>query len=227
VLGTTFLLACSLFSSSCRTVSEEVASGVSQAYRGFVPARTAVVPCRPWPNGASLAEQPLSVEDEDVIGQLCEQFDDFVIEGYQDQPFMRGYSPRAVARLLELAEHPDYLDQVSSLWQRDSDACSSCRQPASFYQTTIAKRQNWRIWLQGLSRHTRNTDAVLMPFVVYAAEGRFDDRGLFTAQRRAQIVLLLIDSNNGNLIWSGGRSAEVSQQVLHTAGKVEELTFPE
>ncbi|RYZ83966.1 MAG: hypothetical protein EOP04_18935 [Proteobacteria bacterium] len=36
-----------------------------------------------------------------------------------------------------------------------------------------------------------------------------DDRGIYYATRSAAIVLLLIDTNNGELIWSGGKKGDI------------------
>lgn len=194
--------------SACVTPTSEK-FGVEDSYLAHIPARIAVLPCRLWPQGALFPTQRATTLAAENVANLCAQFDATILQGFVGQPFMRGLSPRVVQALLEKNSQPQHLAGLDNLWFRPGQACESCRHPATYYKEVIAPRTDWRAWLTTLSRASTNSDAVLLPFILSTGEEHADDRGLFYAQRSASIALLLIDSNNGQLIWSGGREAEV------------------
>lgn len=184
--------------------------GVQKEYVAYIPARIAVLPCRLWPQGALFPGQaPTTLPTE----ALCEQMDQYVLRGFDGQPFMRGLSPKVVQALLERNGQTKLMSGLEDLWFRPGQACEKCKTPAAYYRSAIAPRTEWRTWLSTLSRATTNSDAIFLPFIVSIQEEKVDDRGLFYAQRSAEIVFLLIDSNNGQLIWSGGRAAETRLPV--------------
>ena len=80
--------------------------------------------------------------------------------------------------------------------------------------------------LNDLSRTVRNADATLVPAVTYVRQRRFEDRGLNIAERSAEIVLLLIDTNNGLLLWSGGRQAQISNQLMASTKSPATIDYP-
>jgi len=221
------LLPVLVFVAACRTTHVPTSSGIQESYRGYVPARISVLPCQVWPNTARFASQPLTTTDQTVTDNLCQAIDAFVIDGFQDQPFMSGFSPRAVGQLLELAEKEDLLDQFASNWVRDDRFCLACNDALSVYAQGISQQQNWRLWSQELSQATRKADAALIPLIVYATEAQLDDRGLAIAKREAQVVLLLVDTNNGKLVWAATNKAEISTQKLQPASSTSQPNFPE
>lgn len=182
--------------------------GVQAEQMARIPARIAVVPCRDWPQGARFVDQPaLSLSPEDLT-ELCKRFDQFVLQGFEGQPYMRGLSPRVVLKLLEQSLQPDLLGQLDELWFRPGQACESCQHPASYYKEVIAPRKDWRAWLTNFSRSASQSDAILLPLIVDSSKGVMNDRGLKFNYRRAHLAILLIDTNNGELIWIGGRQTE-------------------
>ena len=42
----------------------------------------------------------------------------------------------------------------------------------------MSNNEDWRMWLEDFSEATRNTDAILFPFVMYVSEHHINDRGL-------------------------------------------------
>jgi hypothetical protein len=187
---------------------EKGAYGVQAEQLARIPARIAVLPCRPWPQGARFVGQPeLKLPPEDVK-VLCDKFDQFVLEGFDGQPYMRGISPRVVLKLLEQNQQPNPLTRIDELWFRPGQACESCQHPATYYRDVIAPRPDWRAWLTNFSRNASQSDAILLPLIVSADKGTKNDRGLIFNFRQAALALLLIDTNNGELIWIGGREAE-------------------
>jgi hypothetical protein len=182
--------------------------GVQAEQLARIPARIAVVPCRAWPQGARFVNQPELKASPEDLKALCEKFDQYVLQGFDGQPYMRGISPRVVLKLLEQSQQPDLLTKIDELWFRPGQACESCQHPASYYREVIAPRPDWRAWLTNFARSASQSDALLLPLVIEADKGTLNDRGLIFNFRRARIALLLIDTNNGELIWIGGRETE-------------------
>jgi uncharacterized protein YaeQ len=60
----------------------------------------------------------------------------------------------------------------------------------------------------------KDADTVLLPFVVQANEGITNERGLKTAFRRAQVVLILVLSSTAEIIWTQSRTASVVNHSL-------------
>ncbi|MFW7377820.1 MAG: hypothetical protein ACOH5I_03290 [Oligoflexus sp.] len=192
----------------------------------YIPARIAVLPCRLWPEQASYREMPLSNIPEDNRRELCQNLDQFVVEGFKNQPYMRGISPSVVLALLEREEKLDILDRIDELWRRQPSDCSNCTNAVSYYKQAISERESWRLWLSEFSRAAFNSDAILIPFITYAHEGRTEERGLSVAYRNGGTILLLIDTNTGALIWAGGREAQARRQLPKTQAGPESPEYP-
>jgi hypothetical protein len=191
----------------CATPDATDRYGVQTNFASLIPARISVLPCRSWPSTSRFVGQPLSNTSNEEFSKICTGFDEFVIDGFKNQPFMRGFSPKAVGKLLDTAKQTALLKEIDMLWRPANIDCSKCRSPMKFYTTAIADQQLWRMWLNQLSKATRNADAILLPFVSYHFTNREDDRGLDVAKRSIGIALLLIDTGTGKLIWSGGRES--------------------
>lgn len=195
--------------SQTRCVTPQAAQyGVQAEQLARIPARIAVLPCRTWPQGARFVNQPeIKLPPEDLTA-LCQKFDQYVLQGFDGQPYMRGLSPRVVSKLLEQAQQPELLTKIDELWFRPGQVCETCQHPASYYKEVIAPRADWRSWLTSFSRIVSQSDAILLPLVIDTDKGTLNDRGLIFNFRRASLSLLLIDTNNGQLIWIGGRKSE-------------------
>ena len=193
--------------------------GIQPEHAGYVPARIAIVPCQPWPSGARFQALPLTNVKPAAIQDLCESLDAYVLSGFNGQPYMKGFSPKAVTKSLAEANQQDLLGQLAALWMHTSGDCVQCATAPAYYKATIARRPSWLAWLNALSKAARNADSVLLPFVTFAGERTYDDRGLAVAERSAGVALLLVDTNNGELLWAGGREAAVQSKRL-TGGSV-------
>ena len=214
---------------ACTATLPSVDYGMRPEHRSFIPARIAVLPCTEWPNGARYQALP-NITSIAQVSDLCAVFDAFAVQGFQNQPFLKGFSPKAVATLLGQAQTPDLIKKIDSLWGHSPTDCMDCTNAPTFYSTSIAGRPEWRSWLHDFSRSVRNADAVLMPRVTYARERKLNDRGLLLAERSAEIVMLLIDANNGLLLWSGGRQAQIANQRIENekpSSALEFLPWPE
>lgn len=204
---THWYLVFALLLGACTTVETIDRYGVQTRFASLIPARIAVIPCRVWPQTSRFEGLPLTSWTPEEQTTICNRFDEFVLDGFKNQPFMRGFSPKAIAKLLDAAQQSSLTKEIDMLWRPANIDCRKCRTPMSFYQIAITDQQLWRLWLNQLSKSTRNSDAVLMPFAVYHNSTVYDDRGLSVSRRAASIVLLLIDAGSGHLIWSGGRES--------------------
>ncbi len=209
-----FFISYFALTAGCQHTAPEATFGIQANHVSYTPARTLVLNCRPWPTAGLYAGQPTSNFSPDDIQALCRKFDEFILRGFEGQPFMRGLSPKAVEKGLAAAQKPQHVDEINHQWRHLGTPCVPCNNPVSFYNTAIAPRGDWLLWLNTLSRSVRNADAVLLPLITFGSHLQFNDRGVIVNQRRAGVVMYLIDTERGSIIWAGGREAEVSHKAL-------------
>ncbi|MEZ4743909.1 MAG: hypothetical protein R3B45_15930 [Bdellovibrionota bacterium] len=211
----------------CTTTRPSTTYGMNEKYLGYVPARIAVLPCITWPALANFAGLQSSNSGKDIEDDLCSQLDISVIQAFNDQPYMKGFTPNAVQKLLQRENKEALLTQIVSIWSEQANACNACKNPPSYYNFSVAENPAWKLWLNGLSQATRNSDAVLLPFVLFTNQELVNDRGILMARRSAGITILLIDSNNGDLLWSAGRLTENSNKAIALQPPQENPTYPQ
>lgn len=213
-----------LLLNSCVSVND-THYGIQDNQLASLPARIAVLNCQGWPNSARMKNQAISNVSIEQQEKLCKKFDKTVIKGFSSQPFMRGYSPKIIKKLLKMSKKQALTGELPRLWNKKSP-CAKCDNVVSKYKEDISNSEDWRMWLEDFSKATRNTDAILLPFVIYLTENHINDRGLEKAIRESAIALLLIDSGNGDLIWSGYRQTDVENQTFFKASTFPSLDFP-
>ena len=214
-----------VFMNSCVSVND-THYGVQDNQLASLPARIAVISCQNWPNSARMREQAVSNVAIEEQERLCREFDKAVIKGFASQPFMRGYSPKIVTKLLKMSGKQDLPGKLAKLWTKKKP-CAECNNVVSKYNEDVADSEAWRMWLEDFSKATRNTDAVLFPFVLYLSEHHVNDRGLEKAIRASAIAMLLIDTGNGDLIWSSYRKTNVENQDYYKSTQFPSLEFPD
>lgn|GEM_PF-939280 len=221
------VLACSLIClAACTTPGKEATWGVQPDRASLVPARTAILPCRPWPTTARFHSLPLTSLKDAELKSICDQFDAFVVDGFKAQPYMRGLSPRLIIKVLEAEKNPLLLQKGFDTWSGATPAtCNLCTSAPGFYSSAVTSRPEWRKWLADFGLTAKSADALLIPFVMYAYENEHDDRGLLEKRRAAGVALLLVESATGALIWAGGQEAVAATKDLHTAATVKDLAF--
>lgn len=214
LVKTLITFAALLASGGCVSTATQTPYGVQEGHLSYVPARIATLACQPWPAGARFESLPLTNVGVAETKALCTEFDNFVLKSFNDQPYMKGYSPKFVAQQLTEAGAADLASKLPDAWAHRGSDCGTCETVPAFYHASIAGRLEWLTWLNSLSKNVRHADAVLLPFVTYAYERRLDDRGLVVAERGAGVTILLVDTNNGVLLWAGGREASVPHKEL-------------
>jgi hypothetical protein len=202
----------------CVSRLARVGDGLQSSFEGFVPGRIALLPCRLWPAAGVLASWPTAVVTPRERQDFCARVDQFVLDGFKDQPLMKGISPQLVGQLLERAGRKDLPDQIEQVWRRLPEDCFDCDRAASFYTHSIRQRPEWRAWLADLGMAAANSDAVLIPWIYYFGEERVNERGLLVSRRRLGAGLFLLSTQNGEMIWSGSRDGLAQNHVLARPG---------
>lgn len=221
IMASTLMLAV-----ACASTSTPPGYGIQEGHLGYVPARVAILPCRAWPAGARFETLPLMGAKEAEVTALCQAFDAQVIAAFEGQPYMKGFSPKFVGKRLEEAGRPGALLEVETLWRHGDNGCATCGSAPAYYSQSIGPRTPWVAWLATFSTTVRNADAVLMPFVMYAYQKTYNDRGLVVAERAAGVTMLLIDTSSADLLWAGGRDAVVPAKRLEKASPPKEPLAP-
>lgn len=228
--ATKSLLLCLLviFTSCAHRKWDEVTYGINPARRGFVPARIALLSCARWPDRATRIKNiPMINRPDAEIGTLCEEFDKYIADGFDNQPFMKGLSTKLVEKLTTTAALTPSLKEVfQEEWRSLAADCQDCPNLPTFYQHSIRTRPQWQVWLTKFSNASKGADAVLIPFVLSTSTRKEDDRGVWRSIRGGTVAMLLIDTNDGSLIWSQARDAEVIYKALSSTTKAADLAEP-
>lgn len=186
------------------------------------------MPCRIWPAQARWERLPLTGVNNTETQRLCDRLDEFIEEGFTNQPFMRANSRRFVLKTLRESGREAKLEELPRLWnRRAADRCADCRNAPSYYRSVVRERTDWSAWLAEVASQLKNADAMLFPFVTHAYERSYNDRGLKVAERGLGVVMLLIDTATGELLWAGGRHTVVPNKRLETATLPGPLAYPD
>lgn len=210
------LLLSLLFASCIHTNEPEAKFGINPSRKGFVPARIALLPCMIWPSGSTkIKHLPLVNRPREETTAICEDFDKYVADGFDNQPYMKGLSPKLVDKLYTAAGMtPSIIDALTSEWKGLAGDCQNCTNIPNLYVRSIQPRRSWQIWLANFSKATKGADALMVPIILSVNTRIEDDRGILQSIRSGAIAILLIDTNDGSLLWSGGRESEVVYKAL-------------
>jgi hypothetical protein len=217
-----------VFASCVHQEKAEVSYGINPARRGFVPARIALLPCIRWPDRSTrIKNVPIINRPETEISVLCEDLDKYVADGFDNQPFMKGLSAKLVEKLSTSANlKPSVSEVFFQYWKSLASDCQDCTNLPTFYERSIMKRTDWQVWLTNISNAAKGADAVLIPFVLSSSIHKEDDRGVLKSIRSGNVGLLLLDTNDGSIIWSQSREAEVVYKTLSSSAKKADLPEP-
>ena len=99
--------------SACVT---NVKAGLNPQYEGYISARIATFPCQAWPGNLKFSGRGELNVGEDIQRQACDYFDDFIVEVFKNQPFIKGLSAKMSYRVLKQNSQESML-RVSSVWK--------------------------------------------------------------------------------------------------------------
>ena len=205
--------------SACTTLEKVPFGFVSSKY--IIPARTAVFACELWQNPL-LGIQKSNLKNQEAT---CGILDKKIIAGFKDQPYMRGFTPRLMAKIhrksgFRSSKIMDFIHKVPK-------KCIDCGDVASYFNRNVASQPQWLAMLTEFSTQTKNADAILLPFIVEKNEVKENIRGLHVARRHLSYELLLISTQSGKLLWHGGNYVEKRNQWLATVpAKDHKQAFP-
>ncbi len=212
--------------SACTSTPNETPYGLQEGYQSYIPTRIAVMNCQFWPAALRFDALPLTNVDSKLVDDLCVKYDQHIIRGFSNQPYMKGFTPKVIDQLLKRAGKSNLMQEISTVWAFKTDDCKRCKNVPSFYNESILSRTAWRQWLNDFSKATRHSDAILFPYVDFMYEKTVNDRGLVIAKRAIGISLLLIDTNNGLLIWSGSQQGVLTNQRLENRETAKKVSYP-
>jgi hypothetical protein len=158
---------------------------------------------------------------------MCDDFDKYVADGFDNQPYMRGLSPKLTEKLYTSSGLSLPIEgSLATEWKGLATDCQDCKTVPDFYVKSIQDRRPWQIWLANFSKATKGADALMIPILVSMNTRIEDDRGILNSVRSGSIVILLVDTNDGSLLWSGGRKAEVVYKALANSVPRGEMKAP-
>lgn len=190
--------------------------GVQDGYQSFVPAKIVVLKCQNWIPFFDNHEQ------NSLLPELCPSIDSAIIQGFTNQPYMNGFTPKLVQQMLKKSDLDTHLDDLTAFWKRPVTTSPSSEGLLESYRNFTLPNPKWLVWLHQLSQATGYSDGLLLPLIVWVEESQDTVQGLLTFQRTLKLGLLLLDTNNGNVIWYGERASTLSQ--ISVNGK-ESTTF--
>ena len=196
----------------CVPLYQKASEGLQEEFASHIPARTAVLPCQTW------RYVELTPADRKI---LCDRMDESVMDGFRTQPYMRGFSPKVVDKLLDQAKWPTavsegfgiVLDATSKprCITRDKPMCAGV---TGLYADALQGNAAWQMWLARFSDVQKHADAVLIPILVAAADDRGNDRGLIALSRSVHFSMWLVDTSTGKLIWARSKSGIETARAL-------------
>lgn len=203
-------------------------SGLNPEFKGYVPVRTLVWQCQAWPQAAVFSQRQASNAEKTAWDQACVDFNGFVAKGFDGQPYMKGFSYKALESRFITLKKPDFLQQFSKVFIVPTEKLSP-KDLQDYYRDVLSPNPAWRAWLNELSLNAAHADALLLPFVVSLAEKKFTDRGLWQAQREGHFVMLLVDLSTARLVWikeqkTSIKTAEIAAHNITTHLQYREWT---
>lgn len=203
-----------LLCNTCISKKLDYAHNIEPFYISFVPARTTVLPCLKWPKYAYFKNLPMTNFTEKHIQIICNKFDNFIIQGFTNQPYMKGYSPKAVNKILNSTKNSNIqLSDINHLWKSDPlNKGILVSSPIEYYKKIIMPKQEWQKWVYELGIIMNYSDTILIPLILYGYDIQYKERGFDIYKKTAKIIMLLIDTSNAKLIWYGMNEAFTQTQ---------------
>lgn len=211
-----FIFLSSLLLFGCQTT--HLQTGTQSGYSAVNPASIIAVPVLTLANPAKTTSSIdlATISSEQIIPQIEKK----VISSFEGQPNINGY-PFSVVTKATATEKPNIIDELNKtmhavanrFYSRDikerlliTSQCFGRSNFIEFYSYCLANETRWLASLNALSARVLNSDSAL--FIV------IDD--LNTQVRKdqyeitASVVVLLIDTNNGKLIWANEKAVTKS-----------------
>ena len=182
--------------------------GIQDHYREYIPAKIAILPAQLWPQ-QNVRNSNYESNVEDLFVLKTAQMIDISIQ--------KAFTHQADLETQTIDPKTPLLNELMGQWifskQLNHDKHDD--QPLFFYDTILSHRSTWLNKLNQLAQETAYFDAVLIPFLYMIREDQRKDGGLFVSQRQLQLVLFLIDTPTGKLIWVKKRHIQHNHKDTH------------
>lgn len=195
------------FFNSCQSL-KPLNEGIQEGYEAINPASIIAIPTFVLPDPSKAA-----VIDPAIINthQFIPKLEAKVMESFKDQPNINGYSFTVVNNVI-IKEKSDVMKNMnqrlatisSRFSSRDSSvrsvitsSCLSRKNFVEFYSYCVAPDSIWISELNKLALKVLNADTALLVIVKHLDSSSSEDVYVLNGG----ISLLLVDTNNGKLIW--------------------------
>lgn len=184
-----------------------VSPGIQSGYAGISLARTLFLPVFVLAAPGTKASVDVSAISVDGVDQIIEST---VLSSFRNQKGVKGYHPAGVMKALAgneqlLQKALDYMrDRARKRASEAKELSKDCRGSRSFldfYTFCVSPETDWRDALNALAIRVGHADSALFVIVTDLEKVMKDKRFVIGAE----ITSLLVDTNNGRLIW--GRQA--------------------
>lgn len=200
---------------ACQSTEPLVPQGIQAKYHALNPSRILAVPVFVVPNPAKAAIIDRGALE---VGKALSALESEVLAGFSGQPGVNGISFSTVRKELGKAPNPWHelealltqnSKKVSMLQRHDRtplpDKCYDRKNMTDFYVYCLTPQIEWKNALNALSVKVYNGDSALLMIISEANKRVLKER--YTVD--LTLTALLVDTNNGNLIWS--RDTAVSE----------------
>jgi hypothetical protein len=206
---------------SCQSFHPPLPLGLQQGYQARNPASIIAVPVFFLPHPADdLAVVDLSFE---VTENIANKIEEKIIDSFIDQPDINGYPFHEVSQVIENSKRHVWTD-LNAILQRTAlklqshkafqhsglkRSCLFRKNFIEFYSYCLASEQSWIESLNRLASFVMNSDAALLVVVTHLQSQVLDHKYSI----RAGCSVLLVDTNNGKLIWGKESSSFLENAV--------------
>lgn len=207
-----FLLALAL--TSCQT--PPLRSGIQPNYMAINPAAVVAVPVFVLANPAN---SNASVDHSIILSeQIIPLMESKIIASFDHQPNINGY-PFSVVRKIISTQNENTLTRLDKSMRETAQrfsshdiktrllitkACLNRKNFLEFYSYCLAQNPEWISSLNSLSAHVLNADSALVVVIDHLSE----DNAHKQHEIHASVAVLLVDTNNGKLIWGNEKTVQ-------------------
>lgn len=198
--------AAALFLAACVSRAPTIQMGLQPKYEAVNPSRILAVPPFIVPDPTRQVSVDVSAVES---GNMTAHIEEAVLKAFTDQPAINGVSFFRVRKEIGKSNLITNLDREMSqiakrLVSREaqdqtsfSKDCIQRRNFVEFYVYCVSPSKSWKDFLNALSAKIYNADSALIVVVTEAEKKEVDGQ----YESRAGVAALLVDTNNGNLIW--------------------------
>ena len=172
-------------------------------YLGYIPVRTSVLSCLDLTDvGASQASEQLVAA---LRQEVCRLYDQFVLDGFKNQKFMRGYTPNAVEKFYKRTArlNPASRDHQKNFMTFLSSQLRTLRGLDSHQGSSsdLKLGEQWQEPLLEFSLDVGNSDALFLPVLTEIGTKKTSVQGEEVLRVQVHLHSILIDTTRNAVVW--------------------------